>query len=619
MNNGAFGENFPYSNFHDLNMDWIIKIAKDFLDQYTHIQETISAGEESLTNLTTSGLEQLQNLTTSGLEQLQNKADTLEALLQQWYDTHSQDIANQLAQALLDFGTQASIKAQETLESIPDNYTVMGNNVTFLLHNIVNTNAYLEAIRNTGTFTLQTKGMKYLDYYMPRDGSLQPGVTHKLFEIKDPTISSITFPAFTQLSASPTVILKLLNNVVARFDWTGETAHTVEIPNINYDTIYINYWYGGTANPAYSQITFTTKFCRNNINSFFRTGNVVKSLSDNLGNTIQLDFKNNPSIESGYLTGQPNYASSGQTYSHIFLPAEYIRKIEIHNTTAPAAPLVYWYPDNVVTPNTLIGGVVDGIFTAEYPLKGIIGINIFTSPDGIYADYATIELFDHKTAHHYDPYDHVVRSKLDFKNKTGIFCGDSITVGMTSSTTQTENTYPKLFSTVVQMTYTNVAVAGATITPNVLNIKSVTEQVEEIVTPPDFLFIAGGINDWQVGVPMVTFKEAVTSLINYINTNMPNTTIIWILPISEAGWSLIAYHNLYDAQEYRNALYQQIMKGYTYRHYIVDGMKFGFPNKYSDPTYISAMLPDKLHPSEQGYHKLYTTGLLNALKVLPLN
>ena len=91
MNGGIFGEGFPYSNFHDLNMDWIIKIAKDFLDQYTHIQEVIANGEESL-----------QNLTTSGLEQLQEKADALEALLQQWYDTHSEDIANQLADALAD-------------------------------------------------------------------------------------------------------------------------------------------------------------------------------------------------------------------------------------------------------------------------------------------------------------------------------------------------------------------------------------------------------------------------------------------------------------------------------------------------------------------------------------
>lgn len=94
MSNGAFGENFPYSNFHDLNMDWIIKIAKDFLDQYTHIEEVIANGEESL-----------ENLTDSGLTQLQEKADNLEALLQDWYDTHSADIANQLAQALLDLNT----------------------------------------------------------------------------------------------------------------------------------------------------------------------------------------------------------------------------------------------------------------------------------------------------------------------------------------------------------------------------------------------------------------------------------------------------------------------------------------------------------------------------------
>ena len=44
MNSGAFGENFPYSNFHDMNTDWLVKIAKDFLDQYSNIQETITTG-----------------------------------------------------------------------------------------------------------------------------------------------------------------------------------------------------------------------------------------------------------------------------------------------------------------------------------------------------------------------------------------------------------------------------------------------------------------------------------------------------------------------------------------------------------------------------------------------
>ncbi len=136
----AMFENFPYTDMHNLNLDWIIKIAKDFLDQYTHIQQLISDGETSL-----------QNLTETGLQQLQDKADNLEALLQEWYNTHSQDIANELADALNDlndwytlhqnyldqtlvnklaeFDTRSEAKAQETLESIPDDYTALYNTV----------------------------------------------------------------------------------------------------------------------------------------------------------------------------------------------------------------------------------------------------------------------------------------------------------------------------------------------------------------------------------------------------------------------------------------------------------------------------------------------------------
>ena len=136
-------QEFPYSDMHQLNLDWIIKIAKDFLDQYTHIQELISNGEESL-----------QNLTEEGLQQLQDKADALEALLQEWYNTHSEDIANQLANALSDlnnwysihehyldqtladktaaFNDAADAKAATTIASIPSDYTTLSNDVTDL-------------------------------------------------------------------------------------------------------------------------------------------------------------------------------------------------------------------------------------------------------------------------------------------------------------------------------------------------------------------------------------------------------------------------------------------------------------------------------------------------------
>lgn len=131
MNNGAFGENFPYSNFHDLNMDWIIKIAKDFLDQYTNIQETIQ----------------------TGLDDLDAKATELEGLLQDWYDTHSSDIAQQLANAITELNTVitqrynqlvANIdqKAAETIASIPDDYTALSNAV-HALNNSVSENADL--------------------------------------------------------------------------------------------------------------------------------------------------------------------------------------------------------------------------------------------------------------------------------------------------------------------------------------------------------------------------------------------------------------------------------------------------------------------------------------------
>lgn len=143
MNGGAFGENFPYSNFHDLNMDWIIQIAKDFLDQYTHIQEIIQNGEDSI-----------QQMTADGIEQLQTEGTRIQGLLQDWYDTHSEDIAEQLAVALsnlenwytthqgyLDtyltesisaFNRAADQKTAESLASIPADYTSLSNSVDIL-------------------------------------------------------------------------------------------------------------------------------------------------------------------------------------------------------------------------------------------------------------------------------------------------------------------------------------------------------------------------------------------------------------------------------------------------------------------------------------------------------
>ena len=116
--NGPFGNGFPYTNFHELNMDWIIRIAKDFLDQYTHIQDIISSGETSL-----------QNTTAAGIEALQAEKTRLEGLLDAWYTEHSEDIAGELTQAITDFQTAAAAYGAEVIASIPEDYTALSNTV----------------------------------------------------------------------------------------------------------------------------------------------------------------------------------------------------------------------------------------------------------------------------------------------------------------------------------------------------------------------------------------------------------------------------------------------------------------------------------------------------------
>lgn len=109
-------ENIPYTNFHDLNMDWIITVVKDLLSKYSQLEEAI-----------TSGIQSIDDKTQEGLSDLNAKMTELEGLLDQWYQTHSQDIANALEAALISsqeaFSTFAEEKARQAAESIPEDYT----------------------------------------------------------------------------------------------------------------------------------------------------------------------------------------------------------------------------------------------------------------------------------------------------------------------------------------------------------------------------------------------------------------------------------------------------------------------------------------------------------------
>ena len=150
--NGPFGNRFPYTNFHEMNLDWVIQIAKDFLDQYSTIQETLDQG---LTDLTEKA-EELEGLLQAWYdEHSQDIADALAEALQDlnaWYTEHQDDISNDLADALSDLDEAIATKVAAALESIPGDYSefyadayknqyVAANNFDL---NTVNTNCVIQ-------------------------------------------------------------------------------------------------------------------------------------------------------------------------------------------------------------------------------------------------------------------------------------------------------------------------------------------------------------------------------------------------------------------------------------------------------------------------------------------
>lgn len=127
----AMFENFPYTNFHELNLDWIIKIAKDFLDQYSNIQELIENGETSITELTE-----------TKLAELNQTAVTLTTALNAWYEEHQDYLDDTLTAKIAAFNTAADAKAAQTIASIPDDYTELANTVTDILASLAGETPY---------------------------------------------------------------------------------------------------------------------------------------------------------------------------------------------------------------------------------------------------------------------------------------------------------------------------------------------------------------------------------------------------------------------------------------------------------------------------------------------
>lgn len=209
-------------------------------------------------------------------------------------------------------------------------------------------------------------------------------------------------------------------------------------------------------------------------------------------------------------------------------------------------------------------------------------------------------------------YNSCVRKPMQFSEKSILFFGDSITYGYIAAsgetpTHQATNQYPKVFSEGVGATYTNNGVSGAVLVENYEDYYSIFTRIKETTLNTDYIFIAGGVNDWQTGVDAAALETGVENICDYLDANYTGE-VIFITPINEAG-RVPSVTPTQTLQNVRNIITRVALKhGYS----VVQGWEFPFPTENDDSSYISLMFQDRLHPTELGY-SMFAQALRNAV------
>jgi lysophospholipase L1-like esterase len=206
---------------------------------------------------------------------------------------------------------------------------------------------------------------------------------------------------------------------------------------------------------------------------------------------------------------------------------------------------------------------------------------------------------------------------FDFTGKSLFVFGDSITVGVTSpNLAVTENSYIKLFADKFNMALTNLAESGSTLASSAEStLKCITDKVcSRTAGDPDFVFIAGGTNDYNQGRALGKFGDtekttvygALHVICEHLKTYFADATVIFITPVNVTKKFAASVESLYA---YRKAIFEVAT---SYGFNVVDGAAIGLPDKTG--TWANTMTADTdgVHPTEAG-HKLYFQGLCNQL------
>ena len=189
-----------------------------------------------------------------------------------------------------------------------------------------------------------------------------------------------------------------------------------------------------------------------------------------------------------------------------------------------------------------------------------------------------------------------------FKDKYAMFFGDSIVQGYTSGSTTTTENFVKIFSELAELKeYDNFGVASSTFSVVASRPQIITKLSDTDITVTDFIFIAGGINDYASQVSESDLQAGLEQICEYLKDNITsNQKVFFILPIN----TINDYGNEITLELVRNYINYYCLK---YGFYCINGKNFGFPDTASELSTI--LFGDGIHPTENGYvlyaHSLY--------------
>lgn len=474
----------------------------------------------------------------------------------------------------------------------------------------------LNDVINTNKFTIGIERLEFVSTgYMRYNGEIfSENKSHAVYKTSCKYVRKVEILPLTGSSNLPFIVIKDSENNV-KTTLYGDTSNTLfsldfEILGItDEDTMYINWFDYNSTKQYLNQITlyqYANTSISRDVDTLYRV----------LNGSYSFDFNTDLIHKNGYMdsNGDITSSSSNAVLLPIINKKSLIKALSFTSGTAFDS-----YPTIIIKDRN---GTIKNLFFATSTSELIFDVSL-NDDDEIYINW-----FNYKTSEKayvnslkviYRTIDNVEKSEdveikyssclnkpFSFNGKTAYFFGDSITRGFTSGSTTTQNGYPKLFSDSVGMTYTNYGVGGSLLS-KLDDYGCIFDAIKNTNLNSDFVFVAGGINDWQCGVNEDTLKQAVTNICVYLKSNYTGN-VIFITPINHGGRNPIVTPTQ-TVQNVRNVITRVALK---YDYSVVQGNEIPFPIETDNTTYISEMYGDKLHPTELGY-KVYARSLRTIL------